>query len=163
MQTWTIEDQENVVKAALCGASFLTTLSGLLLLKEVSLYWFSLQFVGDLFGLAILIPLMLFLRSMWREPKLLSYGWRLRELCGDFKDEYLRSRFQRATTLAFQLMMMVAFFGFVLADLTIKFGEPAWITHKMVPLLTVCVGNLSFYLGLRNVLDVQEDATEENQ
>ena len=163
MSTWTIKEQENVMKSALFGASFLACLTGVLLLKEISLHWFNQPLVSDLFGMAILVPLFFFLRNMWREPKLLSYGWRLRELCGDFRDEYLRSSFQRATTLAFQLMMITAFLGFVATDIIIKYAESGWISHRMVPLLTVFVGNLGLYLGLHKVLDDQDDTAEESQ
>lgn len=163
MQIWTIEDQENFVRAARLSANFLAILAGLWLIEDIGLLWFNLTHARDLISLATLLTLIIFIRKFWREPKLLSYGWRLRELCGDFQDEYLRSRFQSATTLAFQLMMMVALLGFFIADLTIKYGEPSWISHKMVPLLTVFIGNLSFYLSLRNVLDDQDDTAEESQ
>lgn len=163
MQIWTIEDQENVVRAARLSANFLAILAGLWLIEDISLLWFNLTQVNALINLAMLLVLIIFLRKFWREPKLMSYGWRMRELCGDFQDEYLRSRFQSATTLAFQLMMMAAFFGFLIADLVIKHGDPSLISHKMVPLLTIFVGNLSFYLSLRNVLDDQDDTAEESQ
>ena len=163
MQIWTIEDQENFVRAARLSANFLAILAGLWLIEDIGLLWFNLTHARDLISLATLLTLIIFIRKFWREPKLLSYGWRLRELCGDFQDEYLRSRFQSATTLAFQLMMMVALLGFFIADLTKKYGEPSWISHKMVPLLTVFIGNLSFYLSLRNVLDDQDDTAEESQ
>lgn len=160
MSKWTIEDQENVVKASLTNALFLSVLVAVFLLEDLTLHWFGLVKISDAIGVSVIFPLIYFIRQFWKQPKILSYGWRLRELCGDFQDEYLRSHFQRATTLAFQLMMLAAAFGFVGSDLVIKYGDPSWISYKMVPLFTVLIGNLSFYLSLRHVLDEQDDSAE---
>jgi MFS family permease len=160
MSKWTIEEQEKVVKASLVGALFVGWLTALFLLEELTLRWFGLVRISDAIGVSVIIPLIYYFRQLLKNPKVLSYGWRLRELCGEFQDEYLRSRFQQATTLAFQLMMFAAFFGYVGGEIVTKFGDPAWLSYKMVPLLVIVSGNLSFYLSLRNVLDVQDDAAE---
>lgn len=161
MTTWTIEDQENCVKSAITSAAFLSWLTGFHLLKDITLLWFELTTVSEVIGAAIILPLIYFMYKMWQQPKLLSYGWRLREICGDFQDEYLRSRFQRATTLAFQLTILVAFLGYVASELVLAKGDPQWLSYKLVPLLTVFVGMLSFYLSLRNVLDEQDEPAEQ--
>lgn len=163
MSTWNIEDQENCVKAAITTAAFLSWLTGFHLLKDITLLWFQLNTVSAVIGAAIILPLIYFMYKMWQQPKLLSYGWRLREMCGDFQDEYLRSRFQRATTLAFQLTILVAFLGYVATELVLAHGNPKLLSYQQVPLLTVLVGMLSFYLSLRNVLDDQDEPAEETK
>lgn len=163
MTTWSIEDQENCIKAAVTSAAFLSWFTGFHLLKDITLLWFQLSTVSAVIGAAIILPLIYFMYKMWQQPKLLSYGWRLREMCGDFQDEYLRSRFQRATTLAFQLTILVAFLGYVATELVLAHGNPQWLSYQQVPLLTVLVGMLSFYLSLRNVLDDQDEPAEETQ
>jgi hypothetical protein len=160
MSKWTIEEQENVVKASLVGALFLVGFAAVFLLEELTLRWFGLVKISDAIGVSVIIPLIYLIRQTWRNPKTLSYGWRLRELCGEFQDEYLRNRFQQATTLAFQLMIFAAFFGYVGAEIITRFGDPAWLSFKMAPLLVIFCGNLSFYLSLRNVLDDQDDAAD---
>jgi len=163
MTTWTIEEQENCVKAAITSAAFLSWLTGFHLLQDITLLWFQLSAVSEVIGATIILPLLYFIYKMWQQPKLLSYGWRLREICGDFPDEYLRSRFQRATTLAFQLTIITAFLGYVATQLVLAHGHPQWLSYQQVPLLTVFVGMLSFYLSLRNVLDDQDEPTEETR
>lgn len=162
MTAWTIEDQENCVKAAITSAAFLSWLTGFHLLKDITLLWFQLNTVSEVIGAAIILPLIYFMYKMWQQPKLLSYGWRLREMCGDFQDEYLRSRFQRATTLAFQLTILAAFLGYVASELVLAQGHPQWLSYKLVSLLTVFVGMLSFYLSLCNVLDDQDEPAEQS-
>jgi len=160
MSKWTIEEQENVVKASLVGALFLVGFAAVFLLEELTLRWFGLVKISDAISVSVIVPLIYYFHHLRKNPKVLSYGWRLRELCGEFQDEYLRNRFQQATTLAFQLMMFAAFFGYVGGEIVTKFGDPAWLSYKMVPLLVIVSGNLSFYLSLRNVLDDQDDAAE---
>jgi len=160
MSKWTIEDQENVVRASLVGALFVAWITAIFLLKELTLLWFGFVRISDAIGVSVIIPLIYYFRQLRKNPKVLSYGWRLRELCGEFQDEYLRNRFQQATTLAFQLMMFAALFGYVGCEIVISFGDPAWLSYKMVPLLVIVSGNMSFYLSLRNVLDDQDDTPE---
>ena len=160
MSKWTIEDQENVIKASLVGALFVAWITAIFLLKELTLLWFGFVRISDAIGVSVIIPLIYYFRQLRKNPKVLSYGWRLRELCGEFQDEYLRSRFQQATTLAFQLMMFAAIVGYVGGGIVNKFGDPAWLSYKMVPLLVIVSGNLSFYLSLRDVLDDQDDTPE---
>ncbi|MFC4653536.1 MULTISPECIES: hypothetical protein [Rheinheimera] len=161
MATWTIEDQENCVKASHVGALFIALMTGFTLLKDISLYWFEQPAVSDIFGFGVAFSLIYFLYQVAKQPKFLSYGWRIREICGDFQDEYLRSRFQRATTLAYTLTITVAFAGYVATHLIIKNGDPQWVAFQPFPLLTVFVGTLSFYLSLRTVLDEQDEPAEE--
>lgn len=161
MATWTIEDQENCVKAALFGALFFAQLTGFQLLRDISLFWFDLKAVSDAFSYGVLFSLIYFLVKVTKQPKLLSYGWKIREICGDFQDEYLRSRFQRATTLAYNLTIVVAFSGYVTTHLINKDGDPQWLVFQPFLLLTIFIGSLSFYLSLRTVLDEQDEAAQE--
>ena len=161
MATWTIEDQENCVKAAIFGALFFALLTGFQLLKDISLFWFELKTVSDAFGFGVLFSVIYFLVKVTKQPKLLSYGWKIREICGDFQDEYLRSRFQRATTLAFHLTITIAFAGYAATNLINKHGDPQWISFQLFPLLTIFIGTLSFYLSLRTVLDEQDEPAQE--
>lgn len=159
MATWTIEDQENCVKAAIFGALFFALLTGFQLLKDISLFWFELKTVSDAFGFGVLFSVIYFLVKVRKQPKLLSYGWKIREICGDFQDEYLRSRFQRATTLAYHLTIVVAFSGYVITLLINKDGDPQWLAFQPFLLLTIFIGSISFYLSLRTVLDEQAQET----
>ena len=161
MATWTIEDQENCVKAAIFGALFFALLTGFQLLRDISLFWFELKTVSDAFGFGVLFSLIYFLVKVTKQPSLLSYGWKIREICGDFQDEYLRSRFQRATTLAFHLTITIAFAGYAATNLINKHGDPQWLSFQPFPLLTIFIGTLSFYLSLRTVLDEQDEAAQE--
>lgn len=161
MATWTIEDQENCVKASIFGALFFALLTGFQLLRDISLFWFELKAVSDAFGFGVLFSVIYFLVKVTKQPSLLSYGWKIREICGDFQDEYLRSRFQRATTLAFHLMILIAFLGYAATHLINKHGDPQWLTFQPFPLLTIFSGTLSFYLSLRTVLDEQDEAAQE--
>jgi hypothetical protein len=160
MSKWTIEEQENVVKASLVGALFVGWITAIFLLEEITLRWFGFVRISDAIGVSVIVPLIYYFHHLRKNPKALSYGWRIRELCGEFQDEYLRNRFQQATTLAFQLMIFAAFFGYVGAEIVTRFGDPAWLSFKMAPLLVIVCGNLSFYLSLRNVLDDQDDTPE---
>lgn len=161
MSKWTIQAQENIVKAAILSSGFLAALSGLYLAQDILLHWFGLVRVSAAVELLVVIPLFYVLKQIHQQPVILSYGWRLQELYGDHLEEYLRSRYQRATALGFQLMILTGFFGYVLAHLILAHGDPAWISHKMVPFLTLFVGNLSFYLSLRHVLDDNDAAAEQ--
>jgi hypothetical protein len=161
MATWTIEDQENCVKASLFGALFVALITGFQLLRDISLFWFQMSTLSDVFGFGIFLSLIYFLVKVRKTPKLLSYGWKIREICGDFQDEYLRSRFQRATTLAFHLMITIAFAGYAATHLINKHGDPQWISFQLFPLLTIFIGTLSFYLSLRTVLDEQDEPAQE--
>ena len=163
MARWTIEDQENCVKAAISGALFFALLTGFQLLRDISLFWFELKTVSDAFGFGVLFSVIYFLVKVTKQPKLLSYGWKIREICGDFQDEYLRSRFQRATTLAFHLMLTIAFAGYAATNLINKHGDPQWISFQLFPLLTIFIGTLSFYLSLRTVLDEQDETAQETK
>jgi hypothetical protein len=58
---------------------------------------------------------------------------------------------------------MTAFFGHVATQLVLVHGHPQWFSYQQVPLLTVFVGMLSFYLSLRNVLDDQDESTKDSQ
>ena len=162
MRHMTIKEQENFIQASLTGAAFITVMATIFLLEEITLLWFGLTKISDAIGVSMLIPVLIYLVQMKKNPKMLSYGWRLRELCDEFDDEYLRSRFQSATTLAFQLMMFAALLGYIASDMVIQLGDPAWLSHKMLPFLVLFVGNLSFYLSLRNVLDVQDEVVEQS-
>jgi hypothetical protein len=161
MARWTIEDQENCVKASIFGALFFALLTGFQLLRDISLFWFELKIVSDIFGVGILASLVYFLVKVAKQPSLLSYGWKIREICGDFQDEYLRSRFQRATTLAYHLTIALAFAGYVTAQLISKKGNPDWLAFQPFLLLTIFIGSISFYLSLRTVLDEQDEAAQE--
>lgn len=161
MATWTIEDQENCVKAAIFGALFCALITGFQLLKNISLFWFELEAVSNAFSYGVLFSAIYFLVKVTKQPSLLSYGWKIREICGDFKDEYLRSRFQRATTLAYHLTIVVAFSGYVITHLINKNGDPQWLAFQPFLLLTIFVGSISFYLSLRTVLDEQDEAAQE--
>lgn len=161
MALWTIEDQENCVKASLFGAIFVALITGFELLRDISLFWFELKTVSDAFGFGVLFSVIYFLVKVTKQPKLLSYGWKIREICGDFQDEYLRSRFQRATTLAYHLTIVVAFSGYVITHLINKDGDPQWLVFQPFLLLTIFIGSISFYLSLRTVLDVQEEPEQE--
>ncbi|MDF3125057.1 hypothetical protein [Rheinheimera sp. 1928-s] len=161
MAVWTIEDQENCVKASIFGALFFALLTGFQLLKDISLFWFQLTVVSDAFGYGVLFSVIYFLVKVTKQPSLLSYGWKIREICGDFQDEYLRSRFQRATTLAFHLTITIAFAGYAATNLINKHGDPQWISFQLFPLLTIFIGTLSFYLSLRTVLDEQDEPAQE--
>lgn len=161
MTVWTIEDQENCVKAAILGALFFALLTGFQLLKDISLFWFDLKAVSDAFGVGVLFSVIYFLVKVTKQPKLLSYGWKIREICGDFQDEYLRSRFQRATTLAYNLTIVVAFSGYAITNLINKNGDPQWLAFQPFLLLTIFIGSISFYLSLRTVLDEQDEVTQE--
>ncbi|WP_233080993.1 hypothetical protein [Rheinheimera soli] len=161
MAVWTIEDQENCVKATLFGALFFVLLTGFQLLKDISLFWFQLTLVSDAFGYGVLFSVIYFLVKVTKQPSLLSYGWKIREICGDFQDEYLRSRFQRATTLAFHLTITIAFAGYAATNLINKHGDPQWISFQLFPLLTIFIGTLSFYLSLRSVLAEQDEPAQE--
>lgn len=163
MTVWTIEDQENCVKAALLGALFFALLTGFQLLRDISLFWFELKIVSDIFGVGILASLVYFLVKVAKQPSLLSYGWKIREICGDFQDEYLRSRFQRATTLAYHLTIALAFAGYATAQLISKKGNPDWLAFQPFLLLTIFIGSISFYLSLRTVLDEQEEQVQDSQ
>ncbi|KOO59649.1 hypothetical protein WH43_02490 [Rheinheimera sp. KL1] len=163
MARWTIEDQENCVKAAISGALFFALLTGFQLLRDISLFWFELKTVSDAFGFGVLFSVIYFLVKVTKQPGLLSYGWKIREICGDFQDEYLRSRFQRATTLAFHLMLTIAFAGYAATNLINKHGDPQWISFQLFPLLTIFIGTLSFYLSLRTVLDEQDETAQETK
>jgi hypothetical protein len=127
------------------------------------LFWFELKTVSDAFGFGVLFSVIYFLVKVTKQPKLLSYGWKIREICGDFQDEYLRSRFQRATTLAFHLMLTIAFAGYAATNLINKHGDPQWISFQLFPLLTIFIGTLSFYLSLRTVLDEQDETAQETK
>lgn len=161
MATWTIEDQENCVKAAIFGALFFAMITGFQLLRDISLFWFELEAVSDAFSYGVLFSVIYFLVKVTKQPKLLSYGWKIREICGDFQDEYLRSRFQRATTLAYNLTLVVAFSGYAVTHLLNKHGDPQWLAFQPFLLLTIFVGSISFYLSLRTVLDEQEEPEQE--
>ncbi len=161
MAVWTVEDQENCVKASTFGALFLALLTGFQLLKDISLFWFEFKAVSDAFGYGVLLSLVYGLIKLTKEPKLLTYGWQTREASGAFQDEYLRSSFQRATTLAFHLMIFVALSGYAATHLVLKHGDPQWVSFQPFPLLTIFVGTLSFYLSLRTVLDEQDEAAQE--
>ncbi len=161
MAVWTINDQENCVKAALFGALFVALITGFQLLKDISFFWFQMSTLSDVFGFGILCSVIYFLVKVRKLPKLLSYGWKIREICGDFQDEYLRSRFQRATTLAFNLMITIAFTGYAATNLINKHGDPQWIAFQPFLLLTIFIGTLSFYLSLRTVLEEQDEAAQE--
>ncbi len=158
MSNWTIQDQENSVKAAATGACFVSWLTGIWLLEQISMFWPELTGVNAVLSIALLVTVGWFLRKMSQQPRLLSYGWRLREICGEFHDEYLRASFQRATSRAFSLMMLVALIGLVTPDVVAKFADPARVSNQLFPLLILFSGNLSFYLQLRGALD---DAADE--
>ena len=162
MATWTIEDQENCVKAAIFGALFFALLTGFQLLRDISLFWFELKAVSDAFSYGVLFSVIYFLVKVTKQPKLLSYGWKIREICGDFQDEYLRSRFQRATTLAYHLTLVVAFSGYVTTHLITKNGNPDWLGFQPFLLLTIFAGSISFYLSLRTVLDEQDETAQDS-
>lgn len=161
MATWTIEDQENCVKAAIFGALLFAQLTGFQLLRDISLFWFDLKAVSDAFGFGVLFSVIYFLVKVTKQPKLLSYGWKIREICGDFQDEYLRSRFQRATTLAFHLTITIAFAGYAATNLINKHGDPQWLAFQPFLLLTIFIGSISFYLSLRTVLAEQDEPAQE--
>lgn len=125
------------------------------------MFWFELKAASDVFGFGVLVSVVYFLVKVTKQPKLLSYGWKIREICGDFQDEYLRSRFQRATTLAYHLTIALAFAGYVTAQLISKKGNPDWLAFQPFLLLTIFIGSISFYLSLRTVLDEQDEAAQE--
>ena len=160
MATWTIQQQEDGIKAAISSAFFLTAYTGFSLLDDISTRWFGLPIMSSIMQFGLMIAVLYFLRQMYKQPSLLSYGWRIREMFGDYPDEYLRSRFQRATTIACQLMIMSGFAVYVLTMLIEKHGDPKWLSYKIVVLFPMFIGNLSFYLTLRTALD---DATEQNE
>lgn len=157
MANWTIQDQENSVKAAATGACFLSWLSGIWLLEQISLFWPELKGVNTALSIALLVTVGWFLRKIAQQPSFLSYGWRIREICGDFQDEYLRTSYQRATSRAFSLMLLMAFIGLVTPEVVANFAEPTLVSNQLFPLLILFSGNLSFYLQLRGVLDDSAD------
>ncbi len=159
MSNWTIQEQENSVKAAATCACFVSWLSGIWLLEQISLFWPELKGVNTTLLIALLVTVGWFLRKLSQQPSLLSYGWRMREICGEFQDEYLRTSFQRATSRAFYLMTLIAFIGLVTPDVVAKFTDPAVLSNQLFPLLILLSGNLSFYLQLRGVLDDSADET----
>ena len=163
MRHWTIEDQENSVKASIIASGFLALLFGIYLLEEITLRWFGLAKISDAIGFSAVFITIFFIRAIWKFPKMMSYGWRLKEIKGEFQDEYLRSNFQRATTLAFQLMILIGFLCYIVSNVLVNKGDPAWISYKLVTLLPVFVGLLSFYLSLRKVLDEQDGSAGDNQ
>lgn len=158
MINWTIQQQENSVKAAVTGACFLSWLSGIWLLEQISFFWPEQKGVHAALSIALLVAVGWFLRKVAQQPGFFRYGWRLREICGEFQDEYLRTSFQRATSRAFYLMTSIAFIGLVAPDVVAKFADPSVIPQQLFPLLILFSGNLSFYLQLRTVLD---DSAEE--
>ncbi|MCT6698049.1 hypothetical protein [Rheinheimera sp. 4Y26] len=161
MKTWTIEDQENCVKSGITGAAFVAALTGFELLRDITLAWFDFKLLADVFGIGIILSVLWFLYQIRHQPKMMTYGWKIREINGDFQDEYLRSRFQHATTMAFQLAMLTAFTGYAFTELLINEGKTALLPPQLVPLFTVFVGTLTFYLKLRTTLDEQDDNTAE--
>lgn len=163
MRHWTIEDQENSVKASIIASGFLALLFGIYLLEEITLRWFGLAKISDAIGFSAVFITIFFIRAIWKFPKMMSYGWRLKEMKGEFQDEYLRSNFQRATTLAFQLMILIGFLCYIASNLVVNKGDPAWISYKLVTLLPVVAGLSSFYLSLRKVLDEQEGSVKDSQ
>ncbi len=159
MTKWTIEDQENCVKSGITGAAFVALLTGFELLRSISLSWLENKALADVFGVGVILSVFYFLYQIRHQPKMMSYGWKIKEINGDFQDEYLRSRFQRATTMAFQLAMLTAFAGYALTELVLELGKTAMLPPQLVPLLTVFVGTLAFYLNLRTALDEQDETT----
>lgn len=161
MSKWTVQEQESSVKAAVFSSAFISLICLVYFLDEISLLWFKSELANDLLGFGYFIAVFYFFRSLYREPQLLNYGWRLRELHGDYPDEYLRSRFQRATALAFQLMIATSFLCIVLTDLVVKFGWQTFLSFKLFSIVTALVGSLSFYLALRTVLSEQDDTDQD--
>ncbi|WP_040554146.1 hypothetical protein [Rheinheimera sp. A13L] len=161
MSKWSVQDQENSVKAAVFSSAFISLISFVYFLDEISLLWFKSEAANDLLTFGYLIAVFYFFRTLSCQPGLLNYGWRLRELHGDYADEYLRSRYQRATALAFQLMIITSFLCIVLTDLLVKFGWADFLSFKLFSILTVLVGSLSFYLKLRTVFNEQDDIEQE--
>jgi hypothetical protein len=159
MSNWTIQDQENSVKAATTGACFLSWLSGIWLLEQICLFWPELKGVNTVLSIALLVTIGWFLRKLAQQPGFFSYGWRMREICGEFQDEYLRTRFQRATCRAFHLMTGIAITGHLTLGLVADFAELVVISNQLFPLLILFSGNLSFYMQLRGVLDDSADET----
>lgn len=162
MATWTIQQQEDGIKAAISSAFFLTAYTGFSLLDDISTRWFGLPIMSSIMQFGLMIAVLYFLRQMYKQPNLLSYGWRIREMFGDYPDEYLRSCFQRATTIACQLMIMSGFAVYVLTMLIEKHGDPKWLSYKIVILLPIFIGNLSFYLTLRTTFDDAEEPIASN-
>ncbi len=60
MATWTIENQENCVKAAIFGALFFA-LTGFQLLRDISLFGLKLKAVSDAFSYGVLFSVIYFL------------------------------------------------------------------------------------------------------
>lgn len=162
MSKWTVQEQENSVKAAVFSSALISLISFIYLLDEISLLWFKSEAANDLITFGYLIAVYYFFRTLSREPALLNYGWRLRELHGDYVDEYLRSRYQRATALAFQLMTLMSFLCIVFTDLVAKFGWEEFLSFKLFSILTLLAGSLSFYLKLRTVFHEQDDVDQED-
>ncbi len=160
MSTWSIQEQEASIKAATINAGFISCLTGSLLFEELSSKWLQVTALSYFFEISILVCCILFLRKAVKNPQLLSFGWRKREIYGNYQDEYLRSGFQQASTVAFQITIIVCFVGYLCSDLIAKNGDPSWVFDKHFLLLSVFAGNLTFYLKLRQMFDDQDEQPE---
>ncbi len=161
MSTWSIQEQEASIKATTLSAGFISGLTGCMLFEELSTKWLQVTALSYFFEISILVCCVLFLRQAAKNPQLLSFGWRKREIYGNYQDEYLRSGFQQASTVAFQSTIIIAFVGYLFSDLIAKNGDPSWVFDKQFLLLSVFVGNLTFYLKLRQMFNDQDDQDEQ--
>ncbi|MBU1620383.1 MAG: hypothetical protein KJ556_09020 [Gammaproteobacteria bacterium] len=161
MSKWSVQEQENSVKAAAFSSAFISWISILWFLDEITLLWFKSETANDLLLLGYLPCLYYIFRQMKNHPTVLNHGWRLAEWYGNYLDEYLRSRFQRATTMAFHMMLTVALLGVVLPDLLLKFGLDHFLSFKLFSIVTLFVGSLSFYLNIRTVFNEQDDTEQD--
>ncbi len=161
MTTWSIQEQEGAIKAAIISSGFLTAFTGFNLLAEISTRWLGLPMLSTIMHVGLLVSSIMFIRALWMHPNVASHGLRLREIFGNYTDEYLRSRFQRATTVACQLMIGSGFAIYVLVMFIDKHSNSAWISYELVALLPLFIGNLSLYWTLRNTLDDADESAND--
>jgi hypothetical protein len=161
MSKWSVQEQEDSVKAVVLNSAFISWISILWFLDEITLLWFKSEAANDLLLLGYLPCFYYYFRQIKNHPTGLNHGWRLSEWYGSYLDEYLRSRFQRAATMAFHVMLTAALLGIVLPDLLVKVGLEYFLSFKLFSILTLFVGSLSFYLNIRTVLDEQDDTEQD--